>query len=346
MSITTVTEVVPPRPPSPAFGSPLRREAALEEEEEEVLAVIGGLDGQDEVEPEIIAQSVTRREKKKPKERDSDGKESSGESGRKSGERERERERKKPREPQEDPPHPVDTGKKAKLKDVTNSSPPSSRSSLTPIDTLDHERQHTPDADIPTSATSTMTSSSLMTSRTFLTTPATTPTPTPSLKPPADTLPTPRSSSPIPPPDADGESQTTGRERRVRKSVNYTEPKLNTKMRKPDGYSTAKRSSTSTARLETDPTPRSSLELPTATSSSSNTTDEGTLQPTKRKRPKAASPEEDEESDGTQADAEYGSSHRGSTGYVNIDGRRRSVQTGSSIRRLEGDDLRRHSLAV
>lgn len=50
MSITTVTpkgyqtELISQRPPSPAFGSPLRRNARLEEEEEEVLAVIGTAD--------------------------------------------------------------------------------------------------------------------------------------------------------------------------------------------------------------------------------------------------------------------------------------------------------------
>lgn len=112
MSITTITE----RPPSPAFGSPLRREVGLQEEEEEVLAVIGGIDGQDDEEPEIITQSVTRRERrKKPKD----------------VEREREsvnelvameRERKRPRD-SEGLIGTVEGGKKSKLKDVTNSPP-------------------------------------------------------------------------------------------------------------------------------------------------------------------------------------------------------------------------------
>jgi len=67
----------------------------------------------------------------------------------------------------------------------------------------------------------------------------------------------------------------------------------------------------------------------------------------KRKKSRAyVLPEDGEESEGTQADAEYGGARAGS-GWVNIDGRRRSVQSGSSsIRRVEGDDARRHSMAV
>lgn len=84
--------------------------------------------------------------------------------------------------------------------------------------------------------------------------------------------PEPRSRSPIPQPifgaaligsqPADG-----GRERRTRKSVNYAEPKLNTKMRKPDGFEASfkNRSSTNvpTAKRRdtgapTSPNPRSS----------------------------------------------------------------------------------------
>ncbi|KAL1666255.1 hypothetical protein GGG16DRAFT_53120 [Schizophyllum commune] len=56
------------------------------------------------------------------------------------------------------------------------------------------------------------------------------PSPRPFLVEPADPM-RQRSSSPIP---SDGEAGLGGRERRVRKSVNYAEPKLNTKMRKPD----------------------------------------------------------------------------------------------------------------
>ncbi|KJA15189.1 hypothetical protein HYPSUDRAFT_72222 [Hypholoma sublateritium FD-334 SS-4] len=50
---------------------------------------------------------------------------------------------------------------------------------------------------------------------------------------PVGSAPTSRGSSSPAPPDGDG-STTGNRERRTRKSVNYAEPKLNTKMRKPD----------------------------------------------------------------------------------------------------------------
>lgn len=57
--------------------------------------------------------------------------------------------------------------------------------------------------------------------------------------------------------------------------------------------------------------------------------------------------DDDDESDGTQADAEYGNGTP--SGWVNTEGRRRSgtTQGSSSLRRvLETDDARRHSLAV
>ena len=111
MSITTVTE----RPPSPAFGSPLRREAGLREEEE-VLAVIRGIDGQDDQEPEIITQSITRRERKTKTREVERGRESGSELVA------RERERKRPRDSDE-PIGTADGGKKSKFKDVTNSPP-------------------------------------------------------------------------------------------------------------------------------------------------------------------------------------------------------------------------------
>ena len=84
----------------------------------------------------------------------------------------------------------------------------------------DQDRQQTPpdtDSDMPSSALTSCSST-----RPPQSTPGTTPAPS--------HLPTPRNSSPppIPLPIADAEASTTGRERRVRKSVNYAEPKLNT----------------------------------------------------------------------------------------------------------------------
>lgn len=62
----------------------------------------------------------------------------------------------------------------------------------------------------------------------------------------------------------------------------------------------------------------------------------------KRKKSRVYVPDDDEESEGTQADAEFG----GLGSWVNVDGRRRSTHTGSGNRRFENDDARRHSMAV
>ncbi|EED78818.1 predicted protein [Postia placenta Mad-698-R] len=110
MSITTVipsgisTEVIHPRPPSPAFGSPLRREAGLAEEEEEAIVENG-----EEQEVEVILQSAARRERKERRRE------------RESASSDRTRERKRPRDLDEPPP--LVGGSKFKLKDVTNSQP-------------------------------------------------------------------------------------------------------------------------------------------------------------------------------------------------------------------------------
>ena len=52
---------------------------------------------------------------------------------------------------------------------------------------------------------------------------------------------------------------------------------------------------------------------------------------------------DEDESEGTQADAEFGGLRTGAWGSV--DTRRRSVHA-SGARRVEGDDIRRHSMAV
>lgn len=80
----------------------------------------------------------------------------------------------------------------------------------------------------------------------------------------------------------------------------------------------------------------------------------------KRKKSRAAyvDPDDfDDESDGAQADAEFGGGTK--TGWVNLDGRRKSTVHGGSgatipgssnsrgtERKMEGDDGRRHSMAV
>lgn len=142
MSITTVTpkgyktEVISQRPPSPAFGSPLRREAGLEEEEEEVLATLGtGEHVEDDDEEEPIALSITRRDKKK-KSRENEDVEKEYEGGVK---REREKNEKRRSRDTDGTPGPSSyEGKKPKLKDVTNSPPP--RPSLATIDSAHGEQ--------------------------------------------------------------------------------------------------------------------------------------------------------------------------------------------------------------
>ncbi|TFY60042.1 hypothetical protein EVJ58_g5393 [Rhodofomes roseus] len=269
VSITTVTpsgfstELVPPRPPSPAFGSPIRREVGLAEEADERRAANGE---EDEDEVEVILQSVAKREKKEKerkkertieKDRDKDKYSSSN------SERTKERERKRTRDP--DDPALVAEGSKSKLKDVTNSHP------ICPT-LLEIDDAHN--------------------------------------LPPA-------------PPESEAAG---GRERRVRKSVNYAEPKLNTKMRKPDPQplGTTKRMSTSSidgVRSRTSSAEATGDEPPSGTAQ--DTVPSGAT--VKRKKFRVYVPSEDgEESEGTQADAEFG----GLTSWVNVDGRRRSIQSG------------------
>lgn len=121
------------------------------------------------------------------------------------------------------------------------------------------------------------------------------------------------------------------------------------KMRKPDPQpSTMKRARASTS-LDDGGGSRVSPDAITPQQDPPVLDDEASVQPVvtvKRKKSRAyVLPDDEEESEGTQADAEYGGARPG-TGWVNIDGRRRSVQSGSSMRRIEGDDARRHSLAV
>ncbi|KAH9053746.1 hypothetical protein EDB87DRAFT_1780383 [Lactarius vividus] len=198
----------PPRPPSPAFGSPLRRDAGLAEEEEEYAAIHGHrpVDADDDV----ALERASSRGKKKRTLAQAQAEEAPAEGG-------PEREKRRLREDFEVTAQ--------RLQDVTNAF--GTRASLPPLDTnvSDQDRQRTlqdTDSDMPSSA---LTYSS---TRPPSSTPGTTPAPS--------HLPTPRNSSPppIPLPAADAEGSTMSRERRVRKSVNYAEPKLNTKMRKPD----------------------------------------------------------------------------------------------------------------
>lgn len=130
----------------------------------------------------------------------------------------------------------------------------------------------------------------------------------------------------------------------------YTDNRmLHRKMRKPDGFvSSIKRSS---AGSDTHSAPRTSGDFPTDSQALAPDEPQPPGATVKRKKSRAyVLPEDGEESEGTQADAEYGGSRVSggtSAGWVNTEGRRRSVQTtGNRLKMLEGDDGRRHSMAV
>ncbi|KAH9069341.1 hypothetical protein EDB83DRAFT_2374595 [Lactarius deliciosus] len=277
----------PPRAPSPAFGSPLRRDAGLAEEEEEYAAVHGHrpVDADDEV----ALERASSRGKKKRTLAQAQAEEAPAEGG-------PEREKRRLREDFEVTAQ--------RLQDVTNAF--GTRASLPPLDTnvSDQDRPQDTDSDMPSSA---FTYSS---TRPPSSTPGTTPAPS--------HLSTPRNSSPppIPLPAADAEGSTTGRERRVRRSINYAEPKLNTKMRKPD------------------PVAAPAGDIPMVTE--------------RRRKSRPRLPvDDDEESDGAQADEEPLAGSRVRVGLANIDARRRSAVVAASRRSLiEDDEGRRHSMLV
>ncbi|KAF9460906.1 hypothetical protein BDZ94DRAFT_1283711 [Collybia nuda] len=348
LSVNTESLAVP-RAASPAFGSPIRREAGLAEEQEEMQAVVGHLQVDVNVDPEV----PTRKERRKSK-----GKEREPEGERESGvESVRPRERKKTRERDEDCDGNEDGGK-PRLKVVTNIRP-----ALSPIDNTVYDQA---DLDVVSTA-----------ARQFL----------------GSSSPAPTSRSSTSPTPNEGEGSTGGRERRTRKSVNYAEPKLNTKMRKPDPQpgSAPKKRSSAAAVLTTyrpsddngndadnDTEARSSVELPLRVNgtyinpesfplppsrpasaaslfspppagskiSSSSSSSSSAATSVKRKKSKPQIVFDEDESDGTQADAEYGLGRGGATGWVNVEGRRKAAAGGGKRNMVVLDDGRRHSMAV
>ncbi|KAJ7932768.1 hypothetical protein B0H13DRAFT_1954629 [Mycena leptocephala] len=157
-------------------------------------------------------------------------------------------------------------------------------------------------------------------------------------------------------PGSTAEGETGGRERRTRKSVNYAEPKLNTKMRKPEPPAGSapipapvKRSrSSAAAAIPVQSTRRPSPPLRTMQYEElEEEEDDGEKEDV----------EDEEGSDGWGADGEYIPSW--ASGHVNVEGRRRA-QTGHASGRRKGEvavvvgewarererEGRRHSAAV
>ncbi|KAF9494430.1 hypothetical protein BDN71DRAFT_1448975 [Pleurotus eryngii] len=251
------------RPGSPTVGSPLPKNVELEEEVEEVRNDLLVME-----EPKPL-RGVTRR-KQKPEEAHADEEEDFRPSRRKPKDdkdlNDRKERKRKPREPEVDgadelpddddavvqgeKEKKVKSKSKARLMDVTNSPRGSVGLSLNCEDMIssaaDSVKHRTFLAPRPASASSSSSQASHTTS-------SSKPTNIPPIEPPEDAhqfyLPTPRASSNPPPEEIDdadlldeapranleeAEGAAGGRERRTRKSVNYAEPKLNTKMRKPD----------------------------------------------------------------------------------------------------------------
>ncbi|KAI5118426.1 hypothetical protein M0805_005510 [Coniferiporia weirii] len=175
-------------------------------------------------------------------------------------------------------------------------------------------------------------------------------------------------------PAIEGDGGLGGRERRTRKSVNYAEPKLNTKMRKPDSIPPpgARPSLTPATTPADGNSARSSPEIedPTTNLGRGSSLDAvvrrrstTSTAVSKRKRlPRQQSDDgtddhDEDETDGGDADAEF-SDFR--SGWANVNTRRKSVQNDSASeangdsntgyrrarRELEDSVGRRHSIAV
>ncbi|KIL68450.1 hypothetical protein M378DRAFT_158246 [Amanita muscaria Koide BX008] len=168
----------------------------------------------------------------------------------------------------------------------------------------------------------------------------------------------------------------SGRERRSRKSVNYTEPKLNTKMRKPDpplGNETTslrKKRSSAAAVMTTSMFKSREAEAMVTNGNTGSDTETGTPPPehprqdidsnpllastlaqgSARKKYRPKPPSDDEDSEGAEADEEFIPTGRPS--WINIEGRKRNNLSRRPFSTTPdpiidtGADSRRHSLAV
>ncbi|KAF6758481.1 hypothetical protein DFP72DRAFT_1032067 [Ephemerocybe angulata] len=290
--LLTVNTQPPPRPASPAFGSPVRLEAGRAELREELAAVNGDMDVLEDEEEE--RKTAKRRPSK-----------SRVETTPMPASKERKRRR------EEDDAHLVTVEAiTAKLKNVTTG-----RTALQPIDNTIHD----PFDDLVSQG------------KQFLAAHH------------RDSLsPSPVISAGSVHSETEGSQDAAGRERRARKSVNYAEPKLNTKMRRPESEEPRKKRTSAAAVMSRsresseNPEPEQEVEIHPAP------VDAVTTMRRKKSRPQMYHDDE-EESDGADVDEEYappGSKKPWSN--INIDGRRGTSRRGTG----SGEEGRRHSLAV
>ncbi|KAL4267548.1 shugoshin family protein [Pleurotus pulmonarius] len=228
------------RPGSPTVGSPVPKNVELEEDAEDVrddLLVM------EEPKP---PRGVTRR-KQKPEETRGDEDDDFRPPRRKQRDdkdlNDRKERKRKPREPDVDGVEEMPNDEDAVVQGEKEKKVKNMITSTGALDSVKHRAFLAPR---PASASSSSSQASHTTS-------SSKPTNIPPIEPPEDAhqffLPTPRASSNPPPEEIDdadlpdeapranpeeAEGAAGGRERRTRKSVNYAEPKLNTKMRKPD----------------------------------------------------------------------------------------------------------------
>jgi hypothetical protein len=361
---------VPERPLSPAFGSPVRREAGLAEAAEEAAVADTAVELDDDIDEVVVLPRMARKDKDRSGDREKERKSKSSR-GSSSGSVQ---ERKRSHGVEEDLGPSPEPKPKHKFKDVTNSPRARSREKVptnvlaVAMKELGSQRQRTPDVD----------ADAIFGTRTFLTTPISTP-------PIPDGYPTPESSSPPDTREPELEADEA-RGRRARKSVNYAEPKLNTyavasfsgsriancspslrKMRKPAGAelvpSTTKRKRVSTSSSSAPNSQGSDSSVPAKPTSADgiitevdNMADLGESSPlitrrSRKVRPSSLDRDDEDESEGAQADAEIGFGVRAGWSVVTGTGlgRRKSAQIAQArigVITTETMEQRRHSIVV
>ncbi|KAF5387168.1 hypothetical protein D9615_002095 [Tricholomella constricta] len=364
-----------PRAGSPAFGSPIRMEAGIEAEEEEEIATVTGrltlVEVFEDVDVEAKPPPKKERRKSRGKERESGEDRDLGAEGSQPRERKRTKER-----VEED----TDGGGKPRLKDVTNS-----RAALIPIDNTVRDQadpyassgrtflEPSPTTSAPPSRSSSSpvppgegegstggrerrTRKSVNYAEPKLNTnPALTMPPPkknqfPTYRkmrkpdPPPGTAPTKKRASAAAvlstyrPPDDIGNDADNDTEARSSLELPL---RVNGTAINPESFPLPPSRPSSAASTLFSPPP-----VARTSSSSSSSSSSAAATSVRRKKSRPQMVLDDEESDGTQADAEYGVGSGGSKGWVNVEGRRRAAAGGGKRSLVVLDDERRHSMAV